>query len=437
MTSQAPTFNLWPDLGPAAEVQDWTFNGASTRAMTHCYHDYPARMIPQVASRLLDAYGADAKVLFDPYVGTGTSLVEGLVRGINVSGTDLNPLARLIARAKTSRPDIQAVDGQLARFDRFITRQRTAKIALPDAIDGISRLDFWFKPEIIKRLTELKTFIAEIEDEAVRLFFQVAFSETVRESSNTRNTEFKLYRYEAEKLKTFTPNVFGLMSTKLRRNRSGLQEFLTNMQRFTHRPRADIYDFNTVIGVPGDKVAAASVDMVITSPPYGDSHTTVAYGQYSRLSAAWLGLEKPANVDRALMGGIIGKKIPDFPSAALNQALGRIRQIDKKRALEVASFYSDLQDSISHIAPLVRLGGYACYVVGNRRVKGVALPTDEAIRCFFERFGFTHVDTFHRTIPNKRMPLRNSPTNAAGRVENTMTQEYVIVLHKSPTASGS
>src|SRR5437868_4003850 len=196
MTAQIPTFSLWSDLTPAVGVSDWTFNGASTRAMTHCYHDYPARMIPQIAGRLLDNYGGDAKLLFDPYVGTGTSLVEGLVRGINVIGTDLNPLARLIAKAKTSRPEIREVDSQLTSFDKFITHPPAGTTRLPTAIDGISRLDFWFKPDVIKRLARLKTFIDAIEDEAVRLFFQVAFSETARESSNTRNTEFKLYRYE-------------------------------------------------------------------------------------------------------------------------------------------------------------------------------------------------------------------------------------------------
>jgi site-specific DNA-methyltransferase (cytosine-N4-specific) len=435
MTAQAPIYGLWPDLTPAVEASDWTFNGASTRAMSHCYHDYPARMIPQIAGRLLDRYGADAKLLFDPYAGTGTSLVEGLVRGINVIGTDLNPLARLIAKAKTARPDTKQVDNELARFDKFIMRSSAGNISPPVAIDGISRLDFWFKPDVIKRLAALKNFIADIEDEAVRLFFQVAFSETVRESSNTRNTEFKLYRYEAEKLKTFAPNVFGIMSAKLRRNRIGLQGFLVRMEQCASQPQADIYDFNTVVAVPGDKIAAASIDIVVTSPPYGDSHTTVAYGQYSRLSAAWLGLKEPAYIDRALMGGISSKQIPDFPSVPLNQALERIRQADKKRAFEVASFYADLQISCSNIAPLICPNGHVCYVVGNRKVKGVVLPTDDAIRCFFAARGFTHVATFHRTIPNKRMPLRNSPTNAAGNVENTMTQEHIIVLRKSPNIS--
>src|SRR5574341_350200 len=105
---------------------DWTFNGASTRELTHCYHDYPARMIPQVAGKLLDTFRADAKLLFDPYCGTGTSLVEGLIRGINVAGTDLNPLARLIAQAKTSTPNAQAVDKLISKFGKFVTQSKPA-----------------------------------------------------------------------------------------------------------------------------------------------------------------------------------------------------------------------------------------------------------------------------------------------------------------------
>ena len=81
--------------------EDWTFNGSSTREYSHVYHDYPARMIPQIARKLLRLYGAGSKTLFDPYCGTGSSLVEGLIYGLDVVGTDINPLARLIAEAKT------------------------------------------------------------------------------------------------------------------------------------------------------------------------------------------------------------------------------------------------------------------------------------------------------------------------------------------------
>src|SRR3989304_4253527 len=120
--------------------QDWTFNGASTRELTHCYHDYPARMIPQVAGKLLDMFAAvDATLLFDPYCGTGTSLVEGLIRGLNVVGTDLNPLARLIAQAKTSTPDLHEIDHEIVRYNRFALRAKAPSFSEELQIAGISR----------------------------------------------------------------------------------------------------------------------------------------------------------------------------------------------------------------------------------------------------------------------------------------------------------
>ena len=82
--------------------ETWDFRKANTKQYTHCFHPYPAMMIPQVAGRIIDEFGEGAKLLFDPYCGTGTSLVEANIRGINAIGTDINPLARLIAKVKTT-----------------------------------------------------------------------------------------------------------------------------------------------------------------------------------------------------------------------------------------------------------------------------------------------------------------------------------------------
>ena len=112
---------FWTKTTQKNEILEWTFNGAPTREYTHCYHDYPARMIPQIAAKLLSLFADKAALLFDPYCGTGTSLVEALVKGINAVGTDLNPLARLIAKAKTSTPNPREIDKQLKEFQRFLT----------------------------------------------------------------------------------------------------------------------------------------------------------------------------------------------------------------------------------------------------------------------------------------------------------------------------
>lgn len=431
MISLASIPNLRGEVRPQSDEDehDWTFNGAATRQLTHCYHDYPGRMIPQVAAKLLYRFAPDAKLLFDPYCGSGTSLVEGFVRGINVVGTDLNPLARLIAEAKTSVPNDSELDTQIGRFHRYI-QQRTR---IPDvtAIEGISSLDFWFKPNVVEKLSKVKAFIDELANNAIRLFFQVAFSETVRESSNTRNEEFKLYRYEEARLDKFDPDVFGIMLNKLKRNRVGYSDFHSVIKGLARVPQRNIFDFNTVDAIPVEKVAPQSVDLVVTSPPYGDSRTTVAYGQYSRLSAAWLGLHEPHKVDNRLMGGKIPKELPTFHSTPLNEALSAIKVHHDKRAREVAAFYSDLLRSILNVSEVVRRGGYACYVVGNRKVKGVVLPTDLAVRHFFEQCGFDYIDTFHRSIPNKRMPSKNSPSNAPGAIDSTMTREYIVLMQRS------
>ena len=72
--------------------ETWDFRTANTKQYTHCFHPYPAMMIPQVAGRILDEFGRNFKILFDPYCGTGTSLVEANIRNMNAIGTDINPL---------------------------------------------------------------------------------------------------------------------------------------------------------------------------------------------------------------------------------------------------------------------------------------------------------------------------------------------------------
>ena len=70
-------------------------------------------------------------------------------------------------------------------------------------------------------------------------------------------------------------------------------------------------------------------------------------------------------------------------------------------------------------------------MVGNRRVKGITLPTDEITKNMFESNGFIHIETIIRNIPRKRMPSKNSPTNEVGKTESTMNQEYIVVMQKN------
>ncbi|MDH7605281.1 MAG: DNA methyltransferase [Melioribacter sp.] len=408
--------------------ESWDFKKANTKEYTHCFHAYPAMMIPQVARRLIENFGKNAKVLFDPYCGTGTSLVEANLFGINAIGTDINPLARLIAKTKTTVININELDSIINDFTDYIFSinfgaERVKSVIIPQ----VKNMDYWFSKNVQLKLGIILGFIENISDAKIQNFFKVAFSETVRETSFVKQGEFKLVKDKNLK-ENDDKDVFGTMIAKLTRNKTGLLEFIN-----AHKNNSftEVYDFNTVYKIPEDIIKSNSIDIIVTSPPYGDSRTTVAYGQYSRFSNEWLGFNKANQIDKMLMGGEKRKNAHIFKSDILNDVINEIQKKDKERARDVISFYEDYEKSINNISATVKPSGFVCYVVGNRTVKGVNIPTDEITAELFESNGFTHIETIVRNIPNKRMPLKNSPTNIIGETSTTMRNEFIVICQKN------
>lgn len=406
---------------------DWEYRTANTKEYTHGIHPYPAMMIPQVARRLIGEYGPEGGILLDPYCGTGTTLLEGMLANLDAIGTDLNPLARLIARTKTAPIDLDLLDREIRDFSEFglvTTGSRDGQTVLPD----IPNIDYWFSENVQRELGLIRGHIDWIESAPIADFFRVAFSLTVRKVSWTKNSEFKLVRMTPERIEDHDPDVFSTMVDVLNDNR---RAFASLHHALGDEPAIpSVYGFNTVVGIPQEIIAPESVDIVVTSPPYGDSKTTVAYGQFSRLSSQWLGYDNANQVDNSLMGGAKLAGDVRFGFEELDDVIGEIADADPRRAGEVASFFVDYRKSICNVADVVRPGGFACYVVGNRTVKGYQIPTAESTTAFFEMNGFEHVDTFHRNIPNKRMPSMNSPTNVPGKLGKTMKSEFIVVSRK-------
>jgi site-specific DNA-methyltransferase (cytosine-N4-specific) len=414
------------------EDRSWDYRGEFTKQLTHGFHSYPAMMIPQVARRLIERYSEPGATVLDPFCGSGSVLVEARFLGRNAWGVDLNPLALLIARAKTT----PIAPERLAQAYAGIRARLYSAAAQAAAIPQFFNLDYWFKPAVALQLARIKRAIEDVAGaygDAVSEFFLVPFSETVRLCSNSRSHEFKLYRYPPAKLRAHNPDAAALFREKAEKNVERMAEFYQAAQE---NPavwcRTLLADATAPLPIP-----EGAVDVVVTSPPYGDSRTTVAYGQFSRLSAQWLGFADEAvrNLDSSLMGG---RALPTLshalPAPSLDEALHQIAAIDPARARQVLSFYDDLAKALANVARLLRPGGYACIVIGNRRVKRVQLPTDLIIAELGAALGLVPQEIFVRNIPSKTMPLKNSPTNVAGALEPTIHREYVVVLKKGGAA---
>lgn len=422
------------------------FLGENTKYLTHGYHSYPAMMIPQVTRTFLEItlkYQPNIKNLYDPFVGSGTSLVEGIVHGLNVFGVDINPLSTFMSKAKTQaiQPDVlqdSIADLKNSIYSMYnLYKEGKYKIGnLPE----FTRIDFWFKPDVVKMLQLIKNCILEFTDSKLKTFYFAAFSETVRYVSNTRNNEFKLYRMAPENLEVWDPDVIEIFFRNLKRNLIGNNELYYELkkQNPVSKPTIDIRRESSS-RIP--EAYKNSMDIVITSPPYGDSKTTVAYGQFSRLSLQWLNLNldnttKINQLDNLMLGGKVNKEInidiilENLNSESLKETYKEIDAIDTKRSKEVLQFYIDLNETIMATAEAMKTNTYQFWVVANRTVKLTNIPTDKIIGELFEKYNVQHLHSFYRHIPNKRMPSKNSPTNKIGNHAVTMSSEIILMLRK-------
>jgi hypothetical protein len=83
---------------------DLDFAGQRTNYANHSIHSYSAKFPPQLAAWAIEQFTSQGETVLDPMLGSGTTLVEARRLGRNGLGTDIDPLARLISRAKSNPP---------------------------------------------------------------------------------------------------------------------------------------------------------------------------------------------------------------------------------------------------------------------------------------------------------------------------------------------
>lgn len=455
----------------------WDFKNCNTNDIVHGIHSYPAMMIYPISRNILDILKNIKNInnFLDPFAGSGTVLVEAMRNGIkNIYGNDLNPLAQFISKVKTTILDknkllkykkfiLKSLDYQYDNYitiindvDEFIINHQHLNIIEQNGwgnnapfylrqfldsnnvdfeIPNFKNLGFWFRPKVILELQIIKNEILTIQDIDIKNFFLIAFSETIRLVSNKRNGEFKMYRMTPEKILKFNPNVKEVFVRQLLKNIDKEIEFINEIKDASIKVTITGDDAKNLKNIPNN-----SIDLIITSPPYGDSKTTVAYGEFSRLSLQWLELygttsESIRSIDRNLMGG---KKLKNTPnnyihSDTFNLNYKKISNIEENRAYDVYSFYYDLEKIIETLSKKMAKNSYQFWIVGNRTVKSENLKTDIIIQEISKYYNLNYLCSIDRNILNKVMPSKNSPSNISGKTVSTMVNEHIVILKKNDT----
>ncbi|WP_254921982.1 adenine-specific DNA methylase [Halorubrum sp. Eb13] len=428
------------------EDVDWTFDGYDTQEYTHGLHPYPARMVPQIVRALLSYYKHKGVIeagdlVYDPFSGSGTTTVEGRLADLNTKANDINPLATLLTRAKSCPLDVdQMMDFRDKVMEDLAADLRRTRERYEDggAFDDIREpevRDGWFPQPHLLELCVIRNRISEVEsnwdngnEDDLGRFFRVALSKTTRRVSFQRNGEYKRYRLAEEDRETHDPNVYRIFANKVEENVDLMKEY---SQRVNHDRSTEVYlaDSRTA-----EDIKTNSADIVITSPPYGDHGTTVAYGQFSQDPAivAWgRGYDEMREVDKEGLGGKNRKLEPldtlEELSPALAATLETLRE-KEGRAEDAMEFFRDYYAVMEQVARVTKPGNPVAWVVANRTMSRVNIPTHLITKELCQHLGFEHQYMLAREIPNKTLPWSNAPENVSGVTGDLMAKENIVVM---------
>lgn len=392
----------------------------------HKLHDYPAMLVPDLVEKIIREYASENDTIFDPFGGSGTVAVCANRLGHNAISNDINPLARFITKVKTTKLDLFKLTRKFEAVTELLNNTKNFSDAEEFLPQGIFFKN-WYSKEVLLKLSYIKEIINKFYDADIKDFFMLCFLQTARKCSLQRQGEFKMYKISPEKRKNYNPDPFKIFLEILKINFEIIKKDILEKENGDNKNYSTkIINFRTNEEFP--KEYNNNIDFVITSPPYGDSATTVAYEQFSRFANEWMKIEKPEKLHKKMLGGKIIKEEIAFGIPELDSAISKISSV--KRRHEVITFYRDYKKSISNIAKTLKKGGVACFVVANRTVSGIILPTDTVTEEMLKEEGFCFIEKFEREIQRKRMPLKNSPSNEKGNKQLTMTKEYIIIMKK-------
>lgn len=275
---------------------DWDFadlKQTDRQRGVHFFHHYTAKFIPQIPARIIKYYAHRESVIVDPFMGSGTTLVEANIQGCHSIGLDTNPLAVKISKAKTMRLTKLLLD-EIDDFISWLTNDHGIHCNLGDVsmVDLYPDSNEWFRADVLQKIASILTVIRSYSPE-VRNFLEVGLSNLLKGMSNARMDSVtptlprspiyidrKHYNREVNNHTREIP-VFERMLSQVRRMRAAILDFNNGIDKTTLcKP------------IMGDARNLSSFvdhcDLVITSPPYWSAQN---YNNIHKLSMSLFGME--------------------------------------------------------------------------------------------------------------------------------------------------
>jgi hypothetical protein len=376
--------------------QTGTFRG-SLRAPIHRWFSFPVGFSPALVQEVIDAaHLPEGASFYDPFAGTATSLIVARQSGLRAHGLEAHPFIQFVGRTKL-RWDVEPCLGPA------VERLLLGAIAAADRSSSIdveplpALLAKCYEPAQLRRLLALREYIRAfcVEDSVLQDLAELALAAIARPAAN---------------VSTKWPNV----APKRRRPRPAPDPVIL----FSQHIRTMLLDLETVAcrsdwpvaqleqadaRLPHPYLPDASVDLVLTSPPYLNNFD---YADRTRLETYLLGhYTSWADLTKNIRRHLVISATPQFDRLRTTtenllmsvcetdtrlgtEIAGLVQEIviarravrgDKRFDLVAAGYFRDMLRVLAECRPLLRTGARVHMVVGDSALFGVHVPTDELV----------------------------------------------------------
>ena len=416
--------------------------------VTHGLHPYKGKFYPQLAKGLMNLCGLSAGArVYDPFCGSGTTLLEGYLNGYSSFGCDLNPLAAKIAKAKVGILDVNP-DIVREAVATLVNKIEDVPIDPPEKWEQfdetcLDEIQNWFPRPVVSKLNWLLRSIRSVSDGVIRDFLEVILSSIIRDVSQQDTTDLRIRR---RKEVIADADVFKLYLDALGSQYKRIEQFWSirgySPNTFRH---CQVIDGDSRDAVTMNRLGLSdgSVDLILTSPPYA---TALPYIDTDRLSMLVLfGMNSSTRrpIERSLVGSrevmsearrqlerkIIDREggLPDDVHEYLFTLLSRVSKADvgfrrKNMPSLLRRFFEDMSHVIRNCHTVLRTGGEAMIVIGDNRMRVndeyERIPTTDLVEAIAIDNGFQLLERIDISVTTENLV----------HIKNAITKNVVLRL---------
>ncbi|MCL4318690.1 MAG: hypothetical protein M1596_02165 [Firmicutes bacterium] len=407
---------------------DLGFHDANGGHMRHGLHAFAAKFPPQLPAWFIEGLTESGDVVLDPFLGSGTTVVEAIRLHRRAMGIDIDPLAVLMSRVKTFPLDSNRVldygtaildhaRSNLCHPERLLQRVAMRFVEEKDR----QFVDYWFLPSTVLELEALMEGIEAVDEPDYRQFLLVVFSSIIVTKSGGVSMARDLAHSRPHKVATKVP-------------KSAIDSFHKRILKLASTLTALDSPYEPVIQ-QGDirqlDVVENSVDLIVTSPPYANA---IDYVRANKFSLVWMG--RPLRELAVLRSNYIGSESDKL--FEWNMFPDRVRSIlsaldvkDHHKAGLLARYFADMRQAMKGMYRALKPGKSAFIVVGTSTMRGLDVETPQSLASIAQDdIGYRLQGVVERSLDRDRRMMPARWGNRLTGIEQRMHTEHVIALAK-------